>query len=491
MLILRPKIVKDIKYSDKERYQDNFSVLPKRINLSYRKRFRIPLILGLKVIVSALAVVSFVLGSVTAPTVHTLAANQVTSNEERAELEAQLQDLEKQINEYETKVLGYEKQGRTLSGEISSLNNKIYKLNLEIKAIKLNIAQIDNQIDETQFQIGTTEEDIKGNKDSLAELLKELHANEQASLVEIFLKSPRISDFFDDLNSIALLQSGLQVTIGKIEGLKLKLEEQKDQLSLARADASTLQQYQAARAQETAVVKQQKNELLVVTKGQESKYQELLTETKKTAAEIRGRIFRLLGGGEMTFGEAYSYAKLASDATGVDAATILAILDRESALGRNVGKCNYQGAMHPTRDIPKFLEITAELGLDPNAMLVSCAISQDGAYGGAMGPSQFIPSTWVLYKDKVSEVTGNKPASPWNNADAFVATGLYIADSYFSRDCKEYGQRIPEQADILQERCAAAKYYAGSRWYYYRWTYGEAVVKRASEFREDIKTITS
>ncbi|MDO8574315.1 MAG: hypothetical protein Q7R86_01695, partial [bacterium] len=225
MLILRPKIVKDIKYSDKERYQDNFSVLPKRINLSYRKRFRIPLISGLKVIVSALAVVSFVLGSVTAPTVHTLAANQVTSNEERAELEAQLQDLEKQINEYETKVLGYEKQGRTLSGEISSLNNKIYKLNLEIKAIKLNIAQIDNQINETQFQIGTTEEDIKENKDSLAELLKELHANEQASLVEIFLKSPRISDFFDDLNSIALLQSGLQVTIGKIEGLKLKLEE--------------------------------------------------------------------------------------------------------------------------------------------------------------------------------------------------------------------------------------------------------------------------
>ena len=491
MLILRPKIVKDIKYSDPERYQDNFSVLPRRINLSYRKRFRVPLVSGLKVIVSALAVVSFVLGSVVAPTVHTLAANQVTSNEERAELEAQLQDLEKQINEYETKVLGYEKQGRTLSGEISSLNNKIYKLNLEIKAIKLNIAQIDNQIDETQFQIGTTEEDIKDNKDSLAELLKELHANEQASLVEIFLKSPRISDFFDDLNSIALLQSGLQVTIGKIEGLKLKLEEQKDQLSLARADASTLQQYQAARAQETAVVKQQKNELLVVTKGQESKYQELLTETKKTAAEIRGRIFRLLGGGEMTFGEAYSYAKLASDATGVDAATILAILDRESALGRNVGKCNYQGAMHPTRDIPKFLEITAELGLDPNAMLVSCAISQDGAYGGAMGPSQFIPSTWVLYKDKVSGITGNKPASPWNNADAFVATGLYIADSYFSRDCKEYSQRIPEQADILQERCAAAKYYAGSRWYYYRWTYGEAVVKRASEFREDIKTITS
>lgn len=490
MSILRPKVVKDVKDANSAWYRDNFSALPKRINLSSRRRLKFPGLDALKILASVSALLFFVLGSVTAPTVHTLAANeQGMSNQEREELEAQLRELENQIEEYEAKVVGYKKQGQTLSGEISTLNSKISKLNLEIKAIQLNIAQIDNRIGETQFQIGNTKRDIENNKDSLGELLKELYANEQASLVEIFLKSPRISDFFDDLNSIALLQSGLQVTIGKIMDLKNQLEDQRDQLSLARSDATTLKEYQASRREDTKAVKTEKDQLLAATKGQESKYQELLTETKKTAVEIRSRIFRLLGGGELTFEEAYNFAKLASDVTGVDAATILAVLDRESALGRNVGRCNYKKAMHPTRDIPHFLKITESLGLNPDSMMVSCA-NQDGAYGGAMGPSQFIPSTWVLYADKVSEVTGNKPASPWNNADAFVATGLYLADVYYSEGCREYSRQIPERASVLQERCAAAKYYAGSRWYYYRWTYGEAVVERAARFREDIATIT-
>jgi len=108
-----------------------------------------------------------------------------------------------------------------------------------------------------------------------------------------------------------------------------------------------------------------------------------------------------------------------------------------------------------------------------------------------MGPAQFIPSTWMMYKDRIAELTGSKPANPWNNRDAFFATALYLKDSYNSADCRSYGTNnkhiLPEQT--LRERCAAAKYYAGGRWYTYRFAYGEPVLDRAAGFEADIAVL--
>ena len=134
-------------------------------------------------------------------------------------------------------------------------------------------------------------------------------------------------------------------------------------------------------------------------------------------------------------------------------------------------------SMHPTRDIPKFLAITSKLGFNPVTTLVSCPIPSDGAYGGAMGPAQFIPSTWVLYEDSVSGITGNSPASPWRNSDAFIATGLLLKDN----------------GAVNNELLAAARYYCGWNASRYVCTnvYGRNVVDTADRFQQDINVLNN
>ena len=471
---LRPKVVSDVC----PRRESVFAGRRDPLNLSYRPVVRIPATGIVKFLFILLVGAFLIRGSVSAPTYAPLAVASATvqSDEERQALETQLKDLEGQIDEYENQIVGYQKQGSSLKNEIGKLNSNIAKLNLQLRATALKLSQLDKEIGETQSKIRVTEDAIGSNKEAIHALLHDLYRSEQTSMIEVFLEKPRLSDFFNDLNGIALVRNNIQAALIEVKDLHTELLDQKTQLSLVRADEATVKAYQDRQREETEQTKEQKNNLLAVTKGQESKYQTLLKKTKETAAQIRSRIFQLLGGGELSFEQAYQYAKLAQSATGVRGALLLAVLDRESALGRNVGKCNYATAMSP-KERPLFLEITAILNLNPDSMVVSCP-NGDGVYGGAMGPAQFLPSTWNIYKEQIQNITGRSAVSPWNNADAFVATALYLKDAGAA------------DGSVSDERRAAAKYYAGSRWRSYLWTYGEAVISRATRFQEDINTIS-
>ncbi len=454
-------------------------------NMPIRKKFwlliSLSLILGLAFVAAK---------AQTSPATST-AATTTDVQAERQALEAQLADLENQIEQQQSQIDQYQKQGKSLSGEISLLNTKISQINLQIKAVNLKLSQLSSDISDTQDQINQTEDQINTNKDALSSSIQAIYESDNQNLMEILLANNNLSDFFSNIDNIVLVQTNMRNTLDQIQKLRDQLVAQQQTLNQELSDTQNFKSIQTATKSNLQQTQNQKSTLLKQTKGQEATYQKLLAKTQASAAQIRNRIFQLLGGGQLTFQQAYNYAKLAEGATGVRAALILAILDRESALGQNVGKCSYTTAMNPTRDVPIFLNLLKSLNIDPSsqAAYVSCP-NQHGTYGGAMGPAQFIPSTWNLYASKISQITGDNPANPWNNSDAFVATGLLIKDLMSSQSCISYSQQIPSQSQDLLERCAAAKYYAGSSWYTYRFWYGQPVVDRANQFQQDIDTIT-
>ena len=201
----------------------------------------------------------------------------------------------------------------------------------------------------------------------------------------------------------------------------------------------------------------EKSRLLSLSKAQQKTYASDIASRQAQAATIRSALFALNGAAAIPFGKALDYANQASKVTGVPPAFLLAILTQESELGQNVGTCNRPGdppskswrvIMKPSRDQGPYLEITSALGLNPDVMPLSCPMSS-GSYGGAMGPAQFIPSTWLLFQPRVASALNIAVPNPWNPPDAFMASALYLGD--LGADSSSYSA----------QKNAACRYYSG------------------------------
>ncbi|MDE2001445.1 MAG: lytic murein transglycosylase [Patescibacteria group bacterium] len=490
----KPKVVIDLKLSGTDVRVRRAS----RVDLSESRMIRIPFVPVMRFLVIGVAVSYLIFGTAVAPIDRgqlSLAAQTVDST--RQQLESQLQDLENQIAQEQDVLDGYQNQGASLQNEINATNAKIKKLNLQIQAITLSIKSLGNQISDNQDQIQSTQSDIDQNKLVLTRTLQSVYANENLSMVEVLLQKPTLSDFFGDMADLITIQSSLKDALQKGMDLRDQLVSEKEALALQKNDAEQMQAYQASQKQQLNAANAQKTTLLKETQSKISQAQQSVQEKQKQAAQIRNQIFTLLGGGQLAFGDAAKLAQVAESATGVPAAFILAILTQESSIngviGANLGKCYYNdprnnasGTVMSNTQKPIFLALMATLKLDPDKTPVSCPIVSDGAYGGAMGPAQFMPSTWQLYANDIASVTGNNPPSPFNNLDAFAATALYLKNGLTS--CKAI-----YRTTFSQESCAAAKYYAGGNWKYYMSVgrYGYRVADRASTFADDIAILDS
>jgi peptidoglycan hydrolase CwlO-like protein len=391
-------------------------------------------------------------------------------------LENQLQSLLREIEGYQAEIKKLQSQKRNLQNEIAYLNAQIKKAELEIKAIRIELANLEKRINDTRRAISQTQTKVERSKEFLAGALRHYYQLSRKSVIEVFLAEENLSDYFKNLVYTQKLQGQISEEIDKLQELEQKLGYQKANLEDQFEEQTSLLNLADIKKQELNSLQDEKQKVLAKTKGQESKYQALVAEKEKTAAQIRAQIYRLAGGsGPITFGEALKYAETASKLTGVRPAFLLALLHYETRIGQNNGRCNYKDAMKPS-ERPYFEKITVELGLDPDKMPVSCR--QWYGWGGAMGPAQFLPSTWLAYEGRVAKLTGDSKPSPWNTFHAFVAAAVKLADA---------GADLQTPA---AEWKAAQIYFAGSNWNKPSLRfYGDNILSIADRFQADIDAL--
>lgn len=414
-------------------------------------------------------------------------------DEERAKLEKELEEVEKEIAEYEKIVAKTQQEKKTLQNKINELKKKAEQLTLKIKQTNLNLEYLKVRIEDTSNSISKTVDKIEKTKENLRNTLLSFYHLKQRSTLEIILANNEISEFFDYLNAVNALQEKIQININELEELKNTLSQQKQKLDADAEETQKMLAMQLLQKQELEKNQKESATLLEITKGNEQKYQQLLTASRQKANEIRQRIYELIGvKTQVTFGEALDIAEWVASRTGIRPAFLLAVITQESNLGKNVGTCNRPGdpynkswrvVMKPSQH-DAFLKITQELGLDPDTTPVSCPINDPSrgliagknSWGGAMGPAQFIPTTWLTYAPKVKQITGKSVANPWDVRDAFVAAALYLTNYGANKKTRDAEWR------------AALIYFTGAVNTRYRF-YADSVLAIADRYEADIATL--
>jgi len=395
----------------------------------------------------------------------------------QAELFLVEQDIAKQ-----TKLLqGKQKETASIQRDVDVLTYKIATAKLNIRAKQLQIERLGTDIVKKETTISDLGSKIEEEKISLAELLRKTRELDDSSVLDVVLGGQQLSDVFVDLNAFKFIEGSLHQSFNVIRDTKKTTEVQKVSLEGQRDSTLNAKAVIETESKKVESLEKEKKNLLAVSKNQEKGYQQVLAEKKKQQSAILSALFALRDTKAISFEKALEYAKEASRGTGVRPAFILAILTQETNLGANVGTCNRPGdpeskswknIMKPTRDIEPYLRIVKELGITPESMPLSCP--QGNGYGGAMGPSQFIPSTWEIYKNRVSVVTGNRPSNPWSPEDAFAATSLFLKD--LGADARTFAT----------ESRAAGKYYAGGNWATAGKNYSASVMAIADRIQRNI-----
>lgn len=386
--------------------------------------------------------------------------------EQKAELERELAQVEAEQKRVEAELIKTQAQSSSLERDIKLLDQKIQVAQLNIRAKNLKIETLGKDIKQKENHIDSLETRIDKGRESLAVIMRKTNETSSFTLPEILLAQSSLANVLQDIDDFESMQNGLKETFEQIRSDKDETVAERDLLDKRRNSEMDAKYVIEQEKKNIEGDEKEKQRLLSISRSSEQSYQQDLEKKRARAAQIKATLFPLRGSDPIPFGDAYRYAVVASKVTGVRPAFLLAIIQQESNLGANVGTCNRvndppekhwkqimpgpedkAAGLSRRDDQTVFKRIVEGLGVSPEGLPLSCPWG--AGWGGAMGPAQFIPTTWALFEPRISRALGVKNPDPWNPAHAFMASSLYLSD--LGADAQTY----------TAERNAACKYYSG------------------------------
>ncbi|MFH0846139.1 MAG: peptidoglycan DD-metalloendopeptidase family protein [Patescibacteria group bacterium] len=195
-----------------------------------------------------------------------------------SEKNQEMQQLEAEIEKWEGELKVVGEQKKTLSSEVNYLSTTEKKLTTDLSLTAKQIESTNLKIQQLSLEIGDKNNNIEKNELALAEAMRGINEKESYTMLEIVLANKTMSDFWNDLESLQNLQNEINLKTKTLKELKTGLEINKTESEINKENLSAYKNKLSDQKQIVAETKTEKNQLLTVTKNQESTYQKILEE---------------------------------------------------------------------------------------------------------------------------------------------------------------------------------------------------------------------
>lgn len=216
------------------------------------------------------------------------------------DLRDQIKQKEEEIKQLEAQAAAYKKELETTQSAKNTLNNQLAIIASRIKKIQNDIsitsAQITTtslKIDELSLDIDETQDGIDKKKQEISNALEVIFEYDKESLIETILTKKNLSDFLSQVHYLESLEESVHQNMLALQEMKKGLEQNKSAAVYQKNQLATLSSQLRSQKQIVDKEKEDKNYLLIQTKGQEQQYQSLLNDTLRKQQEIEQQIFDL------------------------------------------------------------------------------------------------------------------------------------------------------------------------------------------------------
>ena len=315
----------------------------------------------------------------------------------------EIKKLEKTKKKKETIKNSYVQNASILKGHINRLVGNI-------NSVKKEAERVNEEIDQAEKNIENKQKQIQISRVRVSKILREISYYKREMRLIVLDDRKGLEEYIRVQKAVEELQK-------KAVGDLYELKEEKKSLEKDKADKDALKDKLLSEKNSLEGEKQKKNsDLYSVNKQIAIKDKEIKAINRKINA-LQSALSSFLGK-SFNAKDIVEAVKFASKRTGVRKEFLMAMLDKETDLGRFTGGCTYKNTKMRSTDKKIFKSICKELGYNYKKKKISCALSY--GYGGAMGVAQFMPSTWLGYKSAITRYTGHNPPDPWSLTDGVM-----------------------------------------------------------------------